>query len=93
MTHVGQKLRLCQVRGLGRPLRLVQIFLGLLAHLDFLPQQVVRRDQTRGTLPYFGFKALVDLGQFPFRDFALVDLRRELRALAVQIDEHRHLRL
>src|SRR5947209_4753548 len=93
VTHVSQKLRLRQVRGLGRPLRLVQILLGLLAHLDFLPQQVVRGDETRSALPYLGFKALVDLRQFPFRDFALVDLRLELRALAVQIDEHRHLRL
>src|SRR5437899_1169526 len=93
VTHVSQKLRLRQVRGLGRPLRLVQLLLALLAHLDFLPQQVVRGDETRSALPYLGFKALVDLRQFPFRDFALVDLRLELRALAVQIDEHRHLRL
>src|SRR6266851_5103764 len=92
VTHVGQKLRLRHIRRLSRPLRLVQVLFGLLAHLDFFPQQVVRRDQTRGTLPYFCFKALVDLGQFPFRYFALVDLRRELRALGVQIHEHRHLR-
>ncbi len=93
VAHVGQKLRLCQIRRLCRPLRLVQILFGLLAHLDFFAQQVVRRDQTRGTLPYFGLQALVDLGKFPFRDFALADLCRELRALAVQIDKHRHLRL
>src|SRR2546427_9911767 len=49
--------------------------------------------RSRGTLPYFGFKAFVDLGQLPFRDFALFDLRRKLCALAVQVDKHRHLRL
>src|SRR2546427_6146676 len=47
--------------------------------------------RSRGTLPYFGFKAFVDLGQLPFRDFALFDLRRKLCALAVQVDKHRHL--
>ncbi len=93
VTHIGQKLRLCQIRRLGRLLRLVQILFGLLAHLDFFPQQFVRRNQAGGTLPYFGLEAFVYLGQLPFRDFALVDLRLELRALAVQIDEHRHLRL
>ena len=45
MTHVGQKLRLRQVRSFGRPFRLVHVLFGLLAHLNFFPQQVVRRDQ------------------------------------------------
>ena len=92
MAHIGKKLRLREIRRLGRLLRLVQGLFGPLAHLDFLAQQVVRRDQARGAFAYLGVEVLVDLRQLAFRAPAPDDLGRELRTFCVQVDKHRHFR-
>ena len=93
VAHVGQEVGLRPVRFLGRLLGDQQLRFGALAHAHFAAQPVVSRDQAGGALADLDLEVVLRPEQVPLRTPVQDQLGCQVGALAVQVDEDRHLGL